>query len=241
MYDTEIKGKRLIFYENCLELDGVTIYYRDMEHITQAFEEQPVFRFGYKGRDIRIPCREDEYQTFLEYFIKAADQSPTTDTVSFLDSAKKKNEYDPKLDDFTENKYSSSGSTYRQSSSGSGYRQSGYDYGTSRQSTGSGHKYYGGGTTNGSGYEEVYREGAPEGPRCINKHIFVWVCSFIFGVLGVDRFARGQIGLGLIKLFTGGLGGFWYIADFIIAALKAYGTYRDSEDLYFDVFGHYTR
>ncbi len=231
MYDTEIKGKRLIFYENCLELDGVTIYYRDMEHITQSFEEQPVFRFGYKGRDIRIPCREDEYQAFLEYFIKAADQSPTTDTVAFLGSAKKKNEYDPKLDSFTEKKYSNGSGSYRQNS---------YDGGTSRQPYGSGYKYYGGGTTN-DGYEEFYREGAPEGPRCINKHIFVWVCSFIFGVLGVDRFARGQIGLGLIKLFTGGLGGFWYFADFIIAAVKAYGTYRDTEDLYFDVFGHYTR
>ena len=240
MYDTDIKGKRIIYYENCLELDGVTIYYRDMEHITQSFEEQPVFRFGYRGRDIRIPCREDEYQTVLEYFIKAADQSPTTDTVAFLDSARKKKEDDSRLDSFTESKetrYTSSGSAR----TGGAYRQDGYDNGTSRQSTGSGYKYYGGGTTNYGGYEEDRRYGAPEGPRRINKHVFVWICSFFFGVLGVDRFARGQIALGFVKLITGGLGGFWYIADFVIAAVKAYGSYRDSEDLYFDVYGHYTR
>ena len=57
MYETSVNGKTIIYYSNCLELDGVTIYYRDMEHITQSFEEQPVFRFGYNGRDIRIPCR----------------------------------------------------------------------------------------------------------------------------------------------------------------------------------------
>ena len=229
MYDTDTKGKRIIYYENCLELDGVTIYYRDMEHITQSFEEQPVFRFGYNGRDIRIPCREEEYQTVLEYFIKAAEQSPTTDTVAFLDSAKKKKNDDSRLDGFTENKSGAS--------AGSGYRQSGYDDGTRRQPYGSGYKYYGVGSTGDSGYEGYYQEGT----RSINKHIFVWVCSFIFGVLGVDRFARGQIGLGFLKLFTGGLGGFWYVFDFAVAALKAYGTYRDTEDVYFDAFGHYTR
>ena len=114
MYDTDIKGKRVIYYENCLELDGVTIYYSDMEHITQSFEEQPVFRFGYKGKDFRIPCREEEYQTVLEYFTKAAEQSPTTDTVAFLDSARKKSGYDSRLDGFTEQKRSSehSGNSY---------------------------------------------------------------------------------------------------------------------------------
>jgi len=233
MYVTDIKGKKIIYYENCLELDGVTIYYYDMEHITQSFEDQPVFRFGYKGRDFRIPCREEEYQTILEYFTKAAEQSPTTDTLAFLDSAKQKSGYDPRLDSFTDDKYGKAAG---------GYGQNAYDNGARRQSAGSGYRYYGGGTTNDTGeYEKVYREGGPEGTRSINKHIYVWICSFLFGALGVDRFVRGQIGLGIIKLFTGGMGGIWYLADFIIAAVKAYGTYRDTEDLYFDVFGHFTR
>ena len=104
MYETDIKGKRVIYYENCLELDGVTIYYCDMDHITQSFEEQPVFRFGYRGKDFRIPCREEEYQTVLEYWIKAAEQSPSTDTVAFLGSANHKKEDDSRLDSFTEHR-----------------------------------------------------------------------------------------------------------------------------------------
>ena len=221
MYDTDTKGKRIIYYENCLELDGVTIYYRDMEHITQSFEEQPVFRFGYNGRDIRIPCREDEYQTVLEYFIKAAEQSPTTDTLAFLDSAKKKKEDDSRLDSFTESKQTRSGS-----SGGGNHYTYNYNF-NSAPNGGNGDAY---------AYGDVYATGT----RRINKHIFVWVCSFIFGVLGADRFARGQIGLGFLKLFTGGLGGFWYLVDFAVAAVKAYGTYRNTEDVYFDAFGHYT-
>ena len=221
MYDTDIKGKRIIYYENCLELDGVTIYYRDMEHITQAFEEQPVFRFGYRGRDIRIPCREDEYQDVLEYWIKAADQSPTTDTVAFLDSARQKKTDDSRLDSFTESKQT----RYSGSSSGTGGNT--YNY-----------NYYSGSNSAGN---SSWSGSSAEGPRSINKHIFVWVCCFLFGAIGVDRFARGQIVLGLVKFFTGGLGGILYIVDLLIAIVKAYGTYRDSDELYFNYDGSYTR
>ena len=54
--------------------------------------------------------------------------------------------------------------------------------------------------------------------RSFNKHIFTWLFSFVLGFYGIDRLIRGQIGLGLLKLFTGGGFGVWYIIDVIIAA-----------------------
>jgi TM2 domain-containing membrane protein YozV len=54
----------------------------------------------------------------------------------------------------------------------------------------------------------------------INKHIFTWVGTFLFGVIGVDRFMRGQIEEGIFKLVT--LGGcyIWALIDWIIALTK---------------------
>ena len=76
--------------------------------------------------------------------------------------------------------------------------------------------------------------------RC-NKHIFTWIFNFVLGIYGVDRFARGQIGLGLLKMMTFGGFGFWYIADVAVAVLESYfGPYRNQEDLEFDQFGRYT-
>jgi len=39
----------------------------------------------------------------------------------------------------------------------------------------------------------------------INKHVYTWVGAFIFGEIGVDRFMRGQIGIGILKLILCGL------------------------------------
>ena len=60
----------------------------------------------------------------------------------------------------------------------------------------------------------------------INKHVFTWVGCFLFGYLGVDRFMRGQIGLGILKLITVGLVGLWNLIDWIIALSKL-GQYKD--------------
>ncbi|MFH0906015.1 MAG: TM2 domain-containing protein [archaeon] len=46
------------------------------------------------------------------------------------------------------------------------------------------------------------------------------VMSVAFGYLGVDRFIMGQVGLGLLKLFTFGGLGVWWLVDFILIANK---------------------
>ena len=63
----------------------------------------------------------------------------------------------------------------------------------------------------------------------VNKHVFAWVFCFLLGELGVDRFVRGQVGLGI-----------WSLVDWIIALTKAYGAaYAGSEEVVF-VDGKYT-
>lgn len=77
--------------------------------------------------------------------------------------------------------------------------------------------------------------------KTINKHVFVWVGAFLFGELGVDRFLRGQIGLGILKLLTCGGAGIWTLVDWIIALSKAYGSdYMDTENFTF-INGMYSR
>lgn len=84
-----------------------------------------------------------------------------------------------------------------------------------------------------------YRD-RPSAVRYCNKHVFTWLCSYLFGMFGIDRFMRGQIGLGILKLCTFGGFGLWYLADLMIAVVKSYGgEYRYSEDLLFDVYGRY--
>lgn len=73
----------------------------------------------------------------------------------------------------------------------------------------------------------------------INKHIFVWIGSFLFGILGVDRFMRGQIGLGILKFLTMGFP-IWASIDFIIAVIKAYSTFSGEEDILF-INGKYSK
>lgn len=77
----------------------------------------------------------------------------------------------------------------------------------------------------------------------INKHIFVWVGAFLFGSFGVDRFLRGQIGLGVVKLLFGWITlGIWPLVDFIIAVSKAYGNaYSSVEEITFDSNGNYLK
>jgi TM2 domain-containing membrane protein YozV len=57
-----------------------------------------------------------------------------------------------------------------------------------------------------------------------NKHMYVWVFTWLLGCLGIDRFMRGQVLYGVLKLITAGGCGIWALIDWIIAIMKAYGS-----------------
>jgi TM2 domain-containing membrane protein YozV len=61
--------------------------------------------------------------------------------------------------------------------------------------------------------------------RQVNKVGYILLTLFL-GTLGVHRFMRGQIGIGLLYLFTLGALGFATLIDLIIALTKL-GKYRD--------------
>ena len=51
------------------------------------------------------------------------------------------------------------------------------------------------------------------------SHAVAFILSFFLGSLGIDRFYRGQIGLGILKLVTFGGAGIWSFIDTIIAGV----------------------
>ena len=84
---------------------------------------------------------------------------------------------------------------------------------------------------------------APTGAgKTVDKNLHTWLWCFLLGGLGIDRFMRGQIGLGIVKLITGGGIGIWAFIDWVIALSKAYGaSFKDAQDFTFDASGAYTR
>ena len=75
--------------------------------------------------------------------------------------------------------------------------------------------------------------------RTVNKVVYI-VLTFFLGFLGVHRFMRGQIGLGIVMILFGWLTlGIWWLVDFIIslAKLSAY----PGDDYVFTADGRFTK
>ncbi|MGV8883883.1 MAG: TM2 domain-containing protein [Rhodoglobus sp.] len=55
--------------------------------------------------------------------------------------------------------------------------------------------------------------------RRVNKVAYI-LLTFFFSAIGVHRFMRGQIGLGILYILTAGLFGVGALVDFIISLVK---------------------
>jgi TM2 domain-containing membrane protein YozV len=52
------------------------------------------------------------------------------------------------------------------------------------------------------------------------RQLTILLISFLAGYFGLDRFYRGEIALGVIKMITCGGLGVWYLVDVAIAAYR---------------------
>ena len=50
------------------------------------------------------------------------------------------------------------------------------------------------------------------------RQLTILILCFLAGYFGVDRFYKGEVGWGIVKLITLGGAGVWYLVDLAIAA-----------------------
>jgi TM2 domain-containing membrane protein YozV len=64
------------------------------------------------------------------------------------------------------------------------------------------------------------KEANMAGKNEYQKQLTILLISFLAGYFGLDRFYRGEVALGVIKLITCGGFGVWYLVDVAIAAYR---------------------
>jgi TM2 domain-containing membrane protein YozV len=75
--------------------------------------------------------------------------------------------------------------------------------------------------------------------RKINKIAYI-LLTFFLGYLGVHRFMRGQVGLGILMILVGWLTlGIWWLVDFIISLMKL--SAYPGDNYVFTADGRYTK
>lgn len=101
-----------------------------------------------------------------------------------------------------------------------------------------------------SQYNQGQYQYGPQGPYAapghkvvtVDKNLHVWVWCFLLGWFGVDRFIRGQIGLGVCKLLLSELTlGIWPLVDWIIAMVEAYGSSFGNDSNFVFIDGNYAK
>lgn len=79
-----------------------------------------------------------------------------------------------------------------------------------------------------SGYPQYSPPPGPLSDTGDKSFVVAWLLSLFLGAFGVDRFYLGKVGTGLLKLFTCGGAGLWWLIDLVMVLVD--GT-RDARGL----------